>query len=135
MWMEFSRRSRPGTVEAPFSNVRYGSNNRMRNLHHPRIDEIALPDVLHALSDPVRLQIVRALADREEQSCSSVEASVSKSTLSHHFKVLREAGVTHTRVNGTHRLVSIRRDELEERFPGLLDSVLGASRVETAQAV
>jgi DNA-binding transcriptional ArsR family regulator len=107
----------------------------MRILHHPRIDEIALPDVLHALSDPVRLQIVRALADREEQSCSSVEASVSKSTLSHHFKVLREAGVTHTRVNGTHRLVSIRRDELEQRFPGLLDSVLGASRVETAQAV
>jgi DNA-binding transcriptional ArsR family regulator len=107
----------------------------MRDLHHPRIDEIALPDVLHALSDPVRLQIVRALADREEHSCSSVEASVSKSTLSHHFKVLREAGVTHTRVNGTHRLVSIRRDELEERFPGLLDSVLGASRVAAAQAV
>jgi DNA-binding transcriptional ArsR family regulator len=106
----------------------------MRTLHHPRIDEIALPDVLHALSDPVRLQIVRALAERE-QSCSSVEASVSKSTLSHHFKVLREAGVTHTRVNGTHRLVSIRRDELEDRFPGLLESVLGASRVEAAQAV
>jgi DNA-binding transcriptional ArsR family regulator len=114
---------------------RYRSNNRMRTLHHPRPDEIALPDVLHALSDPVRLQIVRALADRQEQSCSSVEASVSKSTLSHHFKVLREAGVTHTRVNGTHRLVSIRQDELEERFPGLLNSVLGASRVETAQAV
>jgi DNA-binding transcriptional ArsR family regulator len=133
--MEFSRRRAAFAVEAQASTFRYASNNRMRTLHHPRIDEIALPDVLHALSDPVRLQIVRALADREEQSCSSVEASVSKSTLSHHFKVLREAGVTHTRVNGTHRLVSIRRDELEERFPGLLDSVLGASRVETAQAV
>src|SRR4051795_4650469 len=107
----------------------------MRTLHHPRVEEVTLPDVLHALSDPVRLQIVRALAEREEQSCSSVESSVSKSTLSHHFKVLREAGVTHTRVNGTHRLVSIRRGELEERSPGLLDSVLGASRVETAQAV
>ncbi|MEA2423324.1 MAG: hypothetical protein QOF55_2423 [Thermoleophilaceae bacterium] len=135
MWMELSRRNDPGDVEAWPSNVRYGSNNRMRTLHHPRIDEIALPDVLHAFSDPVRLQIVRALAEREEKSCSSVEASVSKSTLSHHFKVLREAGVTHTRVNGTHRLVSLRRDELEERFPGLLDSVLGASRVENAQAV
>jgi DNA-binding transcriptional ArsR family regulator len=133
--MELSRRGRPADVEALPSIVRYRSNNRMRNVHHPRIDEIALPDVLHALSDPVRLQIVRALADREEHSCSSVEASVSKSTLSHHFKVLREAGVTHTRVNGTHRLVSIRRDELEERFPGLLESVLGASRVGTAQAV
>jgi DNA-binding transcriptional ArsR family regulator len=106
----------------------------MRTLHHPRIDEVSLPDVLHALSDPVRLQIVRALADREEQSCSSVEASVSKSTLSHHFKVLREAGVTHTRVNGTHRLVSLRRDELDTRFPGVLGSVLDASRVEASRA-
>src|SRR3954464_11822171 len=133
--MHLSSRTTRADGEARSSTFRYSSNNRMRNLHHPRIDEISLPEVLHALSDPVRLQIVRALADREEQSCSSVEASVSKSTLSHHFKVLREAGVTHTRVNGTHRLVSIRRDELEERFPGLLDSVLGASRVETAQAV
>jgi DNA-binding transcriptional ArsR family regulator len=106
----------------------------MRNLHHPRVDEVSLPDVLHALSDPVRLQIVRALAEREEQSCSDVEASVSKSTLSHHFKVLREAGVTHTRVNGTHRYVSLRRDELEARFPGLLLSVLEASRMESQRA-
>jgi DNA-binding transcriptional ArsR family regulator len=106
----------------------------MRNLHHPRVDEVSLPDVLHALSDPVRLQIVRALAEREEQSCSAVEASVSKSTLSHHFKVLREAGVTHTRVNGTHRYVSLRADELEDRFPGLLRSVLAASRSESERA-
>jgi DNA-binding transcriptional ArsR family regulator len=103
----------------------------MRNLHHPRVDEVSLPDVLHALSDPVRLQIVRALSECEEQSCSAVEASVSKSTLSHHFKVLREAGVTHTRVNGTHRYVSLRVDELEDRFPGLLRSVLEASRTES----
>jgi DNA-binding transcriptional ArsR family regulator len=106
----------------------------MRHLHHPRIDEVSLPDLLHALSDPVRLQIVRALAEREEQSCSAVEASVSKSTLSHHFKVLREAGVTHTRVNGTHRYVSLRREELDSRFPGLLSSVLEASRTETSHA-
>jgi DNA-binding transcriptional ArsR family regulator len=103
----------------------------MRNLHHPRVDEVTLPDVLHALSDPVRLQIVRTLSERAEQSCSAVEASVSKSTLSHHFKVLREAGVTHTRVNGTHRYVSLRGDELEDRFPGLLQSVLDASRIES----
>ena len=106
----------------------------MRTLHHPRVEEIALPDVLHALSDPVRLQIVRALAERDEQSCSMVEASVSKSTLSHHFKVLREAGITRTRVNGTHRYVSLRGDELESRFPGLLRSVLDASRLEAARA-
>ena len=106
----------------------------MRNLHHPRVDEVTLPDVLHALSDPVRLKIVRALAECQEQSCSAVEASVSKSTLSHHFKVLREAGLTHTRVNGTHRYVSLRRDELEDRFPGLLRSVLEASRNESERA-
>jgi len=107
----------------------------MRILHHPRMDEVALPDVLHALSDPVRLQIVRELADRREQSCSAVEASVSKSTLSHHFKVLREAGVTNTRVNGTHRYVSLRADELEQHFPGLLSAVLDASRVEASHAL
>jgi DNA-binding transcriptional ArsR family regulator len=106
----------------------------VRNLHHPRVDELTLPDVLHALSDPVRLQIVRALAEREEQSCSAVESSVSKSTLSHHFKVLREAGVTFTRVNGTHRYVSLRRQDLEHCFPGLLDSVLAASRMEASRA-
>jgi len=107
----------------------------MRNLHHPRLEEVTLADVLHALSDPVRLQIVQSLADCDEQSCSAVEASVAKSTLSHHFKVLREAGVTHTRVNGTHRYVSLRREDLEGRFPGLLPSVLGASRVETTHSV
>jgi DNA-binding transcriptional ArsR family regulator len=98
------------------------------------MDEVTLPDVLHALSDPVRLKIVRALAERSEQPCSAVEASVSKSTLSHHFKVLREAGITHTRANGTHRLVSLRRDELEDRFPGVLTSVLDASRTEAQRA-
>jgi DNA-binding transcriptional ArsR family regulator len=106
----------------------------VRNLHHPRIDEVTLPDVLHALSDPVRLNIVRELAERNEQSCSAVESSVSKSTLSHHFKVLREAGITHTRVNGTHRYVSLRREELDTRFPGLLESVLEASRREPLRA-
>jgi DNA-binding transcriptional ArsR family regulator len=77
---------------------------------------------------------VRALAERDEQSCSSVESSVSKSTLSHHFKVLREAGVTFTRVNGTHRYVSLRREDLDARFPGLLGSVLEASRMEASRA-
>src|SRR3954468_13239654 len=105
----------------------------MHNLHHPRANELALPDVLHALSDPVRLQIVWALFELHEQSCSAVESSVSKSTLSHHFKVLREAGITFTRVNGTHRYVSLRKAALEDRFPGLLGSVLEASRMEAVR--
>ena len=100
----------------------------MRALHHPRVDELDLTDVLHALSDPVRLEIVRLLADEKERPCSAVEAKVAKSTLSHHFKVLRAAGITFTRANGTHRLVTLRTDDLEERFPGLIRSVLNAAK-------
>ena len=100
----------------------------MRALHHPRLDEIELAEVLHALSDPVRLEIVRLLADGQERPCSAVEAKVAKSTLSHHFKVLREAGITFTRANGTHRLVTLRTQDLEERFPGLISSVLNAAK-------
>lgn len=84
--------------------------------------------MLHALSDPVRLEIVRYLATVEETPCSTLNAAVSKSTMSHHFKVLREAGVTHTRAAGTKRLIRLRREELEQRFPGLLDSVLQAAK-------
>ena len=87
-----------------------------------------MPSVLHALSDPVRLEIVRYLATVEETPCSTLNAAVSKSTMSHHFKVLREAGVTHTRAAGTKRLIRLRREELEQRFPGLLDSVLQAAK-------
>ena len=100
----------------------------MRTLHHPRVEELELPEVLHALSDPVRLEIVRLLADEQERPCSSVEAKVAKSTLSHHFKVLREGGITWTRANGPHRLVSLRTDDLEQRFPGLISSVLNAAK-------
>jgi DNA-binding transcriptional ArsR family regulator len=100
----------------------------VRTVHHPTTEEIELPEVLHALSDPVRLEIVHHLAAGAEKPCGSLGVSVSRSTLSHHLKVLREAGLTWTRADGTQRLVSLRRDELERRFPGLLDSVLGAAR-------
>lgn len=107
----------------------------MRTLHHPRSDELSLPEVLHALSDPVRLEIVRSLAENSEQSCSSLTTSVSKSTLSHHFKVLREAGITHTRANGTQRFVSLRVEDLDRRFPGLLNAVLRASKAGSGTSV
>ncbi|HWH96520.1 MAG TPA: ArsR family transcriptional regulator [Baekduia sp.] len=94
------------------------------DLHQPDTADLDLTTVLQALGDPVRLTIVRALADDGEQVCGSLELGISKSTRSHHFKTLREAGVTHTRVEGTHRHVSLRRDDLEARFPGLLDAVL-----------
>jgi len=100
----------------------------MKPYPHPSREDISLCAVLHALSDPVRLEIVRVLAGVDEIPCNSLNAAVSKSTMSHHFKVLREAGVTHTRANGTKRMISLRQDELEERFPGLLSSILQSSK-------
>jgi DNA-binding transcriptional ArsR family regulator len=96
----------------------------MRSIEHPFRDQLSLPGVLHALSDPVRLGIVEALRDGGERSCGALEVPVSKSTLSHHLKVLRDAGLTQTRADGVHRFVSLRRDDVEHRFPGLLDCVL-----------
>lgn len=96
-------------------------------LAHPTAGAIELAAVLHALSDPMRLQIVAALAAGEERTCKSFELPVVKSTCTHHFRVLREAGVIRQRLQGTTRLNSLRRDDLDARFPGLLDSVLRAS--------
>ena len=96
-------------------------------LAHPTQDQIELAAVLHALSDPMRLQIVAALAAGEERTCKSFELPVVKSTCTHHFRVLREAGVIRQRLQGTTRLNSLRRADLDTRFPGLLDSVLRAS--------
>ena len=96
-------------------------------LPQPDADAIELGAVLHALSDPMRLQIVAALAKGEERTCKSFELPVVKSTCTHHFKVLREAGVIRQRHQGTMRLNSLRRDDLDSRFPGLLDAVLQAS--------
>jgi DNA-binding transcriptional ArsR family regulator len=94
----------------------------------PERHEIQLVDVLHALADPVRLQIVRHLADADgDAACSTIPLPVTKSTASHHYRVLREAGVTRVRCEGTHRYHSLRRDDLDARFPGLLDSVLASS--------
>lgn len=98
----------------------------MRAFRHPAEAEIALTDVLHALSDPTRLAIVRSVATEGQLSCGSFDALAPKSTLSHHFKVLREAGVLHSRADGTKAINTVRRDELERRFPGLLGIVLAA---------
>jgi DNA-binding transcriptional ArsR family regulator len=97
-------------------------------LHHPATTDLELPSVLHALSDPQRLQIVRELAHcPDPRRCGSFGLPVTKSTLTHHFRVLREAGVIEQRQDGTARLNTLRRDDLDERFPGLLDAVLTAA--------
>ena len=97
---------------------------------HPATQDIELAAVLHALSDPHRLQIVHALADEPApRRCGSFDLDVTKSTLTHHFRVLREAGVIEQRVEGTARLNSLRREDLDQRFPGLLDAVLESAPV------
>jgi DNA-binding transcriptional ArsR family regulator len=92
-------------------------------LDQPELDAIELADVLHALSDPTRLEIVRGLDADGERQCGSFDLGLTKATRSHHFKVLREAGLTFTRLEGTARYVTLRRAELDARFPGLLDAV------------
>ncbi len=99
-------------------------------LTHPETDEIEIGAVLHALSDPVRLSMVAWIAADEAgeaPSCSAFDAKVTKSTCTHHFRVLREAGVIRQHKQGTRKLNSLRREDLEARFPGLLDSVLAGA--------
>ncbi len=93
---------------------------------HPALADVELTDVLAALSDPIRLEIVRQLAeDGGERTCGSFGLPIAKSTATHHFRVLRQAGVVTSREEGTRKYNALRRDELEARFPGLLGSVLG----------
>jgi DNA-binding transcriptional ArsR family regulator len=97
-------------------------------LRHPPVEELELEAVLHALSDPQRLRIVAALADDSlPRRCGGFGLMVTKSTLTHHFRVLREAGVIRQAEEGTSRLNSLRREDLDARFPGLLDAVLAAA--------
>ena len=98
------------------------------SLAHPPRDQIELAGVLQALSDPMRLKIVATLARGEELSCKAFDLPVVKSTCTHHFRVLREAGLIRQRQEGTSRLNSLRRADLDARFPGLLDAVLGTTR-------
>jgi DNA-binding transcriptional ArsR family regulator len=99
----------------------------MKTLHHPDRKDLELTAVLYALSDPVRLAVVASLCSRGETPCGTIALPVAKSTASHHFKVLRECGVIHVRQEGTQRCMTIRRDDLDARFPGLLDAVLAGA--------
>ena len=106
----------------------------MRHARLPTSDEIALEDVFHALSDPFRLEIVRRLAVEGEASCQALEGDRPKSSVSHHFRVLREAGLIRTRNEGVTRMNALRREDIERRFPGLLSCVLGKEEPTTEPA-
>jgi DNA-binding transcriptional ArsR family regulator len=107
---------------------------------HPEREQLELAPVLHALSDPLRLEVVRALAaDAEPRRCGSFDdLGVVKSTLTHHFRVLREAGIIRQERKGTAKFMTLRREDLDARFPGLLDAVLAgaphAAALSTATA-
>jgi DNA-binding transcriptional ArsR family regulator len=102
----------------------------VKDPQHPEPGEITLPRMLAALSDPIRLGLVRLLADGQERGWGDLRVPVAKSTLSHHLKVLRDAGITRTRQEGTRCFVRLRRDDLDTRFPQLMAAVLAAAAAD-----
>ncbi|WP_231619232.1 ArsR/SmtB family transcription factor [Nonomuraea sp. SBT364] len=100
----------------------------MKQARHPGPEEMTLVAVMGALSDPIRVGLVRVLADGRERGWGELRAPVAKSTLSHHLRVLRDAGLTRTRQEGTRCFVELRREDLNARFPGLLEAVLEVAR-------
>jgi DNA-binding transcriptional ArsR family regulator len=112
-----------GTLSA----IEEGAESELESepLPHPERAAIDVTAVLHALSDPMRLRIVAKLAaEGGEHTCNSFNLPIVKSTCTHHFKVLREAGLIRQRVVGTRRVNSLRHEDIEQRFPGLLEAVL-----------
>jgi len=102
--------------------------NRMKIYAHPEMRHVPLHAVMHALSDPCRVAIVRELlkASGRALACNEVQLKVCKATRSHHFEVLRAAGIIRTETEGTKCRTSLRRNELDRRFPGLLKLIAGA---------
>jgi DNA-binding transcriptional ArsR family regulator len=90
---------------------------------HPPVEALDLATIMRTVGDPLRLQIVRLLADGSELNCNALQERLGlpASTGSYHLRLLREAGVTRTRAVGTQRIISLRRDDLERRFPGLVE--------------
>jgi DNA-binding transcriptional ArsR family regulator len=103
----------------------------VREIRHPAAADLDLATILRTVGDPVRLAIVQELMDGRERICTTLEKSVGipASTLSYHLRTLREAGVTRTRAVGTERHVSLRSDDLEQLFPGLLDVLAAKKKV------
>ena len=97
-----------------------------REIRHPKTSDLDLATILRTVGDPVRLSIVRLLSDDRERRCTLVgdRLDIPASTLSYHLRLLREAGVTRTRAEGTERHVSLRRDDLDRLYPGLLDVIV-----------
>ncbi|MGJ8657105.1 MAG: ArsR/SmtB family transcription factor [Akkermansiaceae bacterium] len=100
----------------------------MKTYQHPEIKNVPLTAVMHALSDPCRIDIMRQLLENTELACAAIQLSVSKSTASHHFEVLRSSGLIRTRIEGVKCLNSIRIDEINQYFPGILGLIQSSNR-------
>jgi DNA-binding transcriptional ArsR family regulator len=97
---------------------------RWASVSHPEIAEVELDDVLRALADPTRRTIVRMLLAEGDRPCGTFGLPVAASTLSHHFRALRKAGILRQYDDGRQRMNTLRLDELDTRFPGLVSTVL-----------
>ncbi len=111
----------------------------MRPLSHPPLDEVPLESILHALSDPVRVAIFAEIAGTDcAQTCSAFstvnDRAIPKSSLSQHFKVLREAGLIRSERRGVEMRNTSRCTEIDARFPGLLAAILNAHQVQARRA-
>jgi len=100
----------------------------VKTYSHPELRDVELSVVMQAMSDPCRLAIVRQLLQSKGRAlaCNEVELDIAKATRSHHFDVLRAAGIIFTEMDGTKCMTSVRRAELDKRFPGLLKLVSAA---------
>jgi len=108
----------------------------MRTLKHPERADMRLDTVLAALADPIRRHIAcRLNENHHDHACVTFELPVSKSTATYHFRTLREAGVIRQEYQGTSIMNSLRKEDLDARFPGLLDAVFAAQRIEGGTAV
>ncbi|SJN11140.1 Transcriptional regulator, ArsR family [Halomonas citrativorans] len=96
----------------------------MRPFKHPPVSEFVLERLLYALSDPVRLEIIRRLATLGEASCGELDGGRPKSSMSHHFRILRDVGLVNTQTAGTTHMNSLRKEDVDSRFPGLLEAIL-----------
>ena len=104
-----------------------------REYHHPPPDDISLPRVLAALSDPTRLEMICRLADGQEHDSLELADDLPRSTLTYHTRMLREAGVTWTRSEGRACLIRLRRKDLDELFPGVLAALIANAASKAAQ--
>ena len=125
---ELADRRRPldGRAGRRFDAGVRGEHGSVLRDHHPSAGDIRLVTVLHALADPVRLSVVRQLSDGRSHACGAIDTPLAPSAMTRHFRILRESGVVRAEPCGTSKLLTLRREDLDARLPGLLDSVLRA---------